>query len=192
MIGKNNVYLTEINYVAASLLRSLAGRSELLDSFWIFTAETGSYIVPVLLVLLFLKNGESRQDSLFVFTATILGIGLAHIVQQLYIHPRPFEIYDTLLADATGDSFPSQHASTLFPFSLALLNRGRKRLGALILAWTILNSLSRMVVGYHFPVDILAGAVIGVMAVWALSQHQDKVKDLSKRIDRIQDSLINL
>lgn len=178
--------LMALNYLLAEKLRGLAGLHQYLDSSLIFTAETGSYVVPLVLVALFVLNGRSRRDSIFIFTATILGIGLAHFVQQLYVHPRPFEMYSTLLGDATGDSFPSQHASTLFPFSLAILYRGRRKLGLVLLLWAVVNSFSRMVVGYHFPLDILAGFLIGVAAVYALSVYEEYVERFSEFVETVE------
>ncbi len=181
--------LMDYNYILAERLRGLTGVDPFLDSLWVFTAETGSYIVPLLLVLMFLYGEKSRRDSLFVFSATVLGIGAAHFLQQLYIHPRPFELYETLLADASGDSFPSQHASTLFPFSLSLIHRGWRKIGFIILLWTFLNTFSRVVVGYHFPLDILAGLVIGIGVVWALKVYE---KHFNRFIEKLLTTVSNL
>ncbi len=178
--------LMEWNYRAAAWFRSIVGTSELFDTAVVVVAEFGSYVVPATLVILFLLRGKHRADSLFVFAATIIGIGWAHVVQELYVHPRPFELYDTLLMDATGDSFPSQHASTLFPFSLAFLLRGRTRIGLLFLSWAVMNTTSRIIVGYHFPMDIIAGLLIGVIVVWGTGQFQRHIDRLSTVTERIE------
>lgn len=184
--------LMRYNYLLAEKVRGLTGVNELLDTAFAFTAETGAYVVPVVLVVLFLLRGRSREDSLFIFFATLLGIGAAHFVQPLYVHDRPFMIYDTLLADATGDTFPSQHASTLFPFSLAFLYRGRRRLGAIFLGWAVVNAFSRVTVGYHFPLDILAGFIIGVVMVWSLGQYQDRIEDFSGFTEELEQKALGL
>lgn len=181
----------ETNSLLAAKVRGLTGLNPFLDSFLAFSAETGSYVVPILLVLLFLMRGRNREDSLFVFFTTVLGIGAAHFIQPLYVYERPFELYDTLLNDATGDAFPSQHASTLFPFSLAFLYRGRKKLGTVLLGWTLLNTFSRIAVGYHFPLDILAGLLIGVVMVLSMGVYQKPVEKLSDLTETVEKEILN-
>lgn len=183
--------LLELNSMIAAALRGLAERSEIIDTLLIFTAEYGAFVIPPTLVILFLLREKNREDSLFVFFATVLGIGLSYAVSGLYVYERPFEMYDTLLSDAVGDTFPSQHASTLFPFSLAFIYRGRKILGLIFLSWSIANTLSRIIVGYHFPLDIFAGLVIGGFAVWSLGQFENWIKKFSEYTERFEKKLLN-
>jgi undecaprenyl-diphosphatase len=66
-------------------------------------------------------------------------------------------------------SFPSDHASFFITLALGIFLACR-RAGAIALAWTLLVTLaSRVITGQHWPLDILAGAAIGV-AVLALLQ----------------------
>ncbi|HEX2331443.1 MAG TPA: phosphatase PAP2 family protein [Candidatus Angelobacter sp.] len=62
-------------------------------------------------------------------------------------------------------SFPSDHAALYFGVSVGILLASR-RLGIISLLYSLLFiSIPRMYVGLHYPSDILAGALIGTIAV---------------------------
>ncbi|OYU50432.1 MAG: hypothetical protein CFE31_02445 [Rhizobiales bacterium PAR1] len=68
------------------------------------------------------------------------------------------------------NSFPSDHAVQFFSLAFAIGARHWK-LGASFALWTLLGiCLPRVYFGYHYPSDILAGAVLGVaimaIALW--------------------------
>ena len=74
-------------------------------------------------------------------------------------------IYDS------GFSFPSGHSQTSFflgtiiAFAILRTTRGKNRYFFIIpLIWAILIALSRVVIGIHYPVDVAAGALIGMSA----------------------------
>lgn len=63
-------------------------------------------------------------------------------------------------------SFPSGHTVTAFVlFGVLAYHLRRWRVPLLVLA--ALAGLSRVTIGVHWPVDVLAGAVIGLAAAWA-------------------------
>ena len=81
-------------------------------------------------------------------------------------------------------SFPSDHAVVLFAVAtaIALYNRW---LGLAAAAWvTIIACLPRVFVGYHYPSDILAGAVVGAL-IMLLAAHLPLPRLASRLIDRV-------
>ncbi|WP_051362396.1 phosphatase PAP2 family protein [Solimonas soli] len=65
------------------------------------------------------------------------------------------------------DSFPSGHSVTAFVAAAALACEWRERFArALALGVAALIAASRVAVGAHWPVDILAGAAVGLLAAW--------------------------
>jgi undecaprenyl-diphosphatase len=92
-------------------------------------------------VLYFAENGSSSSNTR----------GAVHVVGEVLRH----------------NSFPSGHANTAFASAaiIALFFGGYfycAYLAALIIA------VSRVYVGAHFPFDIIAGAIIGTLAAWAV------------------------
>ncbi len=89
---------------------------------------------------------------------------VAQALKLATAQPRPFERtpeLEPLLEAAVGASFPSGHAATSFAgavFLARLTGRGAPAL----LALAVLVSLSRIYVGVHYPLDVLAGALLGV------------------------------
>jgi membrane-associated phospholipid phosphatase len=71
------------------------------------------------------------------------------------------------LMDPSYHSFPSDHPAFLLPLAFAVyrLHRG---LGALAGGWLVVLSAVRVYLGLHYPVDLVAGAAIGALAVWCV------------------------
>lgn len=114
-------------------------------------------------VLMFI-NEEHKSPRFFApFLAS--GIG-AHIVSSLLLKPwisrlRPMHLVQTIVVDTTGGySFPSTHAAVSFALAEVL---SRYEPGYRVVWYTIavFISLSRVYLGVHYPIDILAGAILG-------------------------------
>lgn len=78
---------------------------------------------------------------------------------------------------AQGYSFPSLHASnTLSVYgSLALCVR-KRRFTVLMAALVFCIGFSRMLVGVHYPTDVLAGWALGALLTWAATALQKKIR----------------
>lgn len=115
--------------------------------------------------------------------ALILGQGLSHLVDR----PRPFIAHPDLVQlfapHAADPSFPSDHATAAFAIATAILLRNRLW-GSLALAAAAVLGVSRVVIGVHYPLDVVAGAVLGGGTALAL------YTPYTRRVtDRIADSL---
>ena len=101
-----------------------------------------------------------------VWTADLLAIAIKAMTDR----PRPFETVpeaDPLLAGTVGNSLPSGHAATSFAgFFLLALFAGRAR--PVLFALAVLISFSRVYVGVHYPLDVVAGAALGTAVALAL------------------------
>ncbi len=110
-----------------------------------------------------------------VFWALVLGALIAGLLSRCgkvwFGLPRPAAVLEagqiTIIgARLTTLSFPSGHSVSAFSFMvswLALLGWGRA-LPIVVLAFLV--GFSRIAVGAHWPVDVLAGAVIGLIGGW--------------------------
>ncbi len=105
--------------------------------------------------------------------AVIVSIALAYVVTDLLLkplidRPRPFEILDlSLIVDPpTTASFPSGHAASSFAAAVCILLRDR-RAGIAAVTFACLVGLSRIYLGVHWPTDVIAGAVVGILCAFA-------------------------
>ena len=88
--------------------------------------------------------------------------------------PRPYEALDIdplIAKDTRGKSFPSRHVFSVFVIAVAASLLSPVATAALCLAGLVMAYI-RVVGGVHFPRDVIAGALIGVisgaigLAIW--------------------------
>ncbi|MER5885516.1 phosphatase PAP2 family protein [Streptomyces sp. NPDC001941] len=96
-----------------------------------------------------------------VATAHLASIGVKRVVRR----PRPARaVFDPLVRTAGRHSFPSSHATSAAAAVVAfgaLGPVGRHLLPPLAAAMCV----SRLVVGVHYPTDVVAGAALGALTV---------------------------
>ncbi|HRX63724.1 MAG TPA: phosphatase PAP2 family protein [Candidatus Absconditabacterales bacterium] len=164
------------------------------------SADIFVFFYPVLLVILYIvgivKNKiYYKESALWIFWAGVLSM-LVNISTQLFFDKlRPnlllgmdYEKIETILHRfLPQSSFPSDHAATSMGIAVALFLWGSKNkdkkfkyLGAIFLLFAVIMGISRVAVGVHWPTDIIAGFIIGVLVPIVLFQKQ--VYKLLKKI----------
>ena len=96
--------------------------------------------------------------------AGLISAGLKILVQE----PRPYIILDhvrQLVIPTEPNSFPSGHtASSLSIITVLVASfKQNKILVALLILFGFFVGFSRIYVGVHYPFDVIAGAVVGVL-----------------------------
>ncbi|MBH0202045.1 MAG: phosphatase PAP2 family protein [Nitrospira sp.] len=96
--------------------------------------------------------------------AALLANGLKHLIGR----PRPKFVHSgdwqMTLSWASGlDSFPSGHSTASFAVATVLAKQF-PLFGPICMAIALFVALSRVLRGSHFPTDVLAGAVIGILS----------------------------
>jgi len=81
-------------------------------------------------------------------------------------------------------AFPSDHAALFFALAVGLFAWSRAA-GIVGLGAAALFSLARVAVGFHYPVDVLAGGAIGASAAAA-------ARVLTPRCTRVLDAVVGL
>lgn len=101
----------------------------------------------------------------------LLAMGFAWLVtrgiQMYWPQPRPFMlgIGTHWVQHAASPSFPSRHAAVGLAFGFAGVVGSPKRwVGLTLLVGGLLIAWSRVALGLHFPVDVVAGALIAAVA----------------------------
>jgi undecaprenyl-diphosphatase len=96
-----------------------------------------------------------------------LKLGIEHEVLKASVQrERPgTTIPGALLRDvpSAGESFPSGHAVIAFGIVALLLPYLRRRWQVLVVALAVLNSVARVYLGGHAPLDVVGGAAAGLL-----------------------------
>jgi undecaprenyl-diphosphatase len=120
----------------------------------------------------FLALSQLYRALLLVLAASVGGTAWTFLLKGLFARERP-RLFEDAVVSAT--SFPSGHAAlsaVIYLTIAALLARlvERRRLRAYVVGVaalaTFLVGLSRVVLGVHYPTDVLAGWTLGL--AWAL------------------------
>lgn len=147
------------------------------------------YMVPALLALTllglwFAGDGPAQrlqyQVGVFVaLGAMALSNWAVFVINQLYFRPRPFVDLDVspLFYQPTDSSFPANIAAAAFAIAVAVLVVNR-RLGALLVGLAALYGFARVYAGVHYPLDILAGAMIAIAGVFVALKIRDWLEPL--------------
>ncbi len=145
-----------------------------MNSLIIFCAEYLPYILVsgFFLLLIFSKKDRIEKIKIFIFTAISVFLSrvvITEIIRYFYYVPRPFVNNDIipLISHAPTASFPSGHAAFFFALATAitLVFATRWRTwGAVFFLGAVLIGLARVIAGLHWPIDILGGAVIGILS----------------------------
>jgi undecaprenyl-diphosphatase len=118
-----------------------------------------------------------RRPSLFltVVVADVIADLLAELGKDVFHRHRPFE---TQLGPPTStQSFPSGHSATAFACATVLASLApRWRVPFFVLAALI--ALSRLYNGVHYPTDVLAGSVLGILVGLAVLRVSERGRRL--------------
>jgi len=135
----------------------------------------GSYFVLTLVavsIASFLFLQRRHRSALLVLTASVGGALLSSILKIAFGRPRPDL---PPIVHVTSASFPSGHAMisavvylTLGALVAGMVEKRRVKIHCLLTAMllTFLVGVSRVYLGVHYPTDVLAGWLAGL--VWAM------------------------
>lgn len=165
--------LHQLSILEAPWCRAASLRADHLETqrFFAFVSRLGDgmfwYLVMALLPVFYGRTG------LYV-ALQMLAVGIASLLiykalKQLTGRQRPCVAFPDIRRHAPmldRYSFPSGHTMHAVGFSAVLLARFPE-LGIVIAPFALLVACSRLVLGLHYPSDVLAGALIGAMVAWA-------------------------
>jgi membrane-associated phospholipid phosphatase len=113
-------------------------------------------------VVLAIVDSSNREAWLICAALGPVAIGLNYAVKLVVRRPRPvLEGLPPLGGAPSSLSFPSAHATSSFAVATAMARV--EPLGALAFALAIALALGRPYLGMHYPSDVLAGAILGIV-----------------------------
>lgn len=196
------VSMSGLGYIQAAALLLVAFRKQLHRALFFGLV----IVVPALLYLIEHKASASgswfvlvalfglveKRAALFMAESILVSGILSRIFVYFLPRDRPSNLpFSIPLEDIHGStSFPSGHTTTSFAIAAVavyLLGKEKPLLASVIALWAAMVGLSRIYVGVHYPLDTVAGALIGVgsgciVGWWAQSKRQDKTSPIERNL----------
>ncbi|MBR0059707.1 MAG: phosphatase PAP2 family protein [Methanobrevibacter sp.] len=160
-------------------------KNPLFDFIMPFTTELGSFVamlgiclIVIILSILF-KKPSIKKIALLCLFSLLLADGIALLLKCIIMEPRPFVYLDNvrlLVVENDPCSFPSGHTTSTFAVLSVLVFKFRHRLWSVVLIlFGVVIGFSRIYVGVHYPLDVLAGCIIGVLSAYFTYRYEDKI-----------------
>ncbi|WP_243526792.1 undecaprenyl-diphosphatase [Bacillus pseudomycoides] len=187
---------SQFNIDAFRWINDLGKQYSSLNPIMVFVAEYMLYaLVLGVLIYWFTRNNKNRmmiiQGGLAFIVAEIIG----KIVGQFHSHYQPFAVLpkvNQLVEHEIDNSFPSDHTILFFSicFSIWLV---RKKEGWLWLMLAFCVAISRIWVGVHYPIDVVTGALVGIISalfVYWIAPKLSFIKQLLGIYERMEQHVI--
>ena len=134
------------------------------------TTLGNSGLIWIILAGILILMPKYRKVGVAVMAGLVLEVICCNLVlKPLVARVRPCDVntaVQLLVVRPDDFSFPSGHTGASFA-AVAALCTSRNRLWMPSLLLAALIAFSRLYLYVHYPTDILAGALLGVMAGWA-------------------------
>lgn len=152
-----------------------------------FIGDEKGLLIVILAVMFCFKKETGRKMAVII---TVMLTWLA-MIKGVVMRPRPYLQYPDrvrLLAKveskadaadvvAQGYSFPSMHSATVLANTFTLAGSLKKKAAYIIAGIvTILVAVSRIFVGAHYPTDVLAGLLIGVVSMYVYDLAEKHIR----------------
>ncbi|HLY93957.1 MAG TPA: phosphatase PAP2 family protein [Gaiellaceae bacterium] len=147
-------------------------------------------------VLWFLSRpGGDRRWKLATangFAAAAVAYVVNFAIHSIWDRPRPYESHAIRhpWSSSTDGSFPSDHASLALAIAFAVLAFDSVA-GAVLLAAAVLIAIGRVMIGAHYPGDVLASVLVaGVAAFVVVRLARGYVDVVVRLVERVSDPLV--
>ncbi|MED4754978.1 undecaprenyl-diphosphatase [Brevibacillus choshinensis] len=153
------------------VINDLGNQFAFLNPVAVIVAEYTLYILAlVMLAYWFTRSNRNRMMVIQAGIAFVFAEVIGKLAGKVYEHHQPFaEVphVNKLIDHAIDNSFPSDHTILFFSVSVSFW-LVRKREGWIWLALAFCVAISRVWVGVHYPVDVAAGALIGIISAFLI------------------------
>jgi undecaprenyl-diphosphatase len=148
----------------------VAEQPGLLRTLAVFFAHSGdSWFWGLGLIILWRLGAEFWKGwAISLFAAIALLAVIVMTIKFTVRRRRPQGEWGGIYRSTDPHSFPSGHAARAFLIGVVALGLGPAWLAVVLCLWAPLVSLARVAMGVHYLSDVVAGAVLGIIAglIW--------------------------
>ncbi len=131
--------------------------------------------MAIICVLMYIFGSENtRKVALIGLAALLLANVAVYLLKYIVAEPRPFIVLPNviqLVSESEAYGFPSGHSASSFAVMMVIGLKYRLhikgktyRLLYPLLAFASLIAFSRVYVGVHYPLDVVFGAIVGILS----------------------------
>lgn len=158
---------------AYRVMNRLAAHTAALHWLFIAMAKYGIVLFAAALVMAWwtarrAHSPEGAAAAIWAGASALIALALAQLIGGVIDRARPYTAIPSahvLVSRTTDFSFPSDHATVAGAVAGGLLviahRCGAHRLARAVCILAVLMAFSRVYVGVHYPVDVLAGLTLG-------------------------------
>lgn len=182
----------QINKSWLEFLNSL-WQNEIISFISVIFADYPILFLPLFLVSMWIyytyKNQNiNKNNLLFIFYCSFLAIIINLIIQKFIHMERPEEYLkaagNLLMSHVPDASFPSDHAAVSVSFLTWLFLFNYKKVWYFFSIFVLLMLISRIIVGVHWPFDIIVWSIIWVLSAFIIKKLIDikTIKNINNTI----------
>lgn len=141
----------------------------MIDLVTTFTASILIWLMFLGLIILWVIDGRFKKElvlhaivaSIFAWLASIMLKDIFHSQRPYLVDGAKYLVF--WIPKFEMGAFPSTHAAASFALSLTIWFHDRK-IGFFYLFSSTLIGIARVLANVHYPIDIIGGAVVGIIA----------------------------
>lgn len=129
------------------------------DPLVVFLSLAGDGILWILIAFV-LFISISKEKALYYCLMMLFLVEVVALIKSQLMAPRPEDVRFVVVV--SGYSMPSAHSTAAFATAMFLYPVAKKY-GILLWSGAIAMALSRVFAGVHYPSDVIAGVVLGII-----------------------------
>lgn len=125
----------------------------------------GIFWYGLMAVLPLVHGAAGFEISVRMAVAGLLGTAIYRLVKQRLARERPYNLHPRIRAGAPAldrYSFPSGHTLHAVSFTIIVVT-ALPAMAWLLVPLALLIAMSRVILGLHYPSDVVAGALVGAL-----------------------------
>lgn len=140
------------------------------------------FVIPAILILIYYFIHRYKRAGVTYFLFLLLSLGVSDYagktVKNSFPRMRPYTVSELQIKEKSPagptSSFYSNHTSNMFAFA-TYTSHFFPAAKLVFFALAFLTGYSRMYNGVHYPSDVLAGALMGLLIGWLFARLAKKI-----------------
>jgi len=175
-------------------INAVVGLNNMLDDFFVFVTISFYWLIWILFLLMLIltiddvslgkkikrvikRPSELKKIDFKLFSVVVISSGASYLFSQLIgwlaSRQRPFielaDVVKLIFDPVSNKSFPSDHTVMSFAIALSVFYL-HKKWGAFFIILAALIGFSRIYVGVHYPLDVLAGFLLAWIVSYVVNR----------------------